>query len=501
MKKFLLSLLPLTCSLVFAQNQILVVSGGDDPGLNHYSQYLQTKTLYENLLARYGQNAVSIYFGAGNNETTLNPLLDVHKIENTKEDKYNKTDVMLAGIIPNNQMASKGNVSSYFFSPASQKINSKQNFLLFVSDHGMPDAFSEEKENNPYVNNCIDLWHYDQKLINNFTNAPDFYKACLSKNELSSLLNQINAQHIIFQMSQCFSGGFHQLSVSYKDIYPSANPKICGFTAITPDHGASGCTADADGATYQGYERSFTEWYTGIDILTGKKIREPAPTMFSAHRNATLEDMTMDIPLSTSDYYLLEWATLFSKEHFISRTPQYNGKLINDIYNNYQGIIPELDDPELDDFLKMAKLSEQKIRKIVPMATSFPQLSLKAQEEKIKQLEQQIKEQGKVLTTTWDGMMNVYLNIITPVWEQALKQRQIDLLSDKEYRFEREFYQTIIAKRLYQHPYQFDMYYLQYLSMNNNDPNLVLYQKNRVEKIKQWADPTSYRNFAASSLC
>lgn len=485
MKKLILALFSL-CQLSYAQEQVLVVSGGDNPGLNHYSQYLQTKTLYNNLLSRYGKEAVTLYFGAGNRPDTINPLLDVHKMENTKEDKYTKNDVMLAGVMPNNQVASKANVSAYFMSPIVQKISPSENFLLFVSDHGMPNTFYEEKESNPYGDNCIDLWHYDQKVINNFTKAKNFYQACLAKNELSSLLTQIPAKRIIFQMSQCFSGGFHQLSVMEKAGYPSANPRICGFTAITSDHGASGCTADADGATYQGYERSFTEWYTGYNVVTGEKIREPAKSMFFAHRNAALEDMTTDIPLSTSDYYLLQWADLFTKDKFASRIANYDNKAISKIYQDYRQSLSAIKNTDLQDFITLAQNSTQKIKQIVPSAADFSKLSLVAQEEKIKQLEHQIQQQGNELSIAWDGMMNAYLNLVVPTWQKAVKQHQV-VLSDKEYTFENEFYEPIVTNRLYEHPYQLDMYFLQYLSQKANDADLIKYQKNRYETIKQWA--------------
>jgi len=63
-----------------------------------------------------------------------------------------------------------------------------QNLLLFVSDHGMPYAFLEDKDANSFGNNCIDLWHYKGEFVTNFTDSKNFYKACLSKNELTSLL-------------------------------------------------------------------------------------------------------------------------------------------------------------------------------------------------------------------------------------------------------------------------------------------------------------------------
>ncbi|KTC78781.1 hypothetical protein Lche_0801 [Legionella cherrii] len=469
-------------------SQILVLSGGDNPGLNHYSQYLQTKTLYEFLAHQYGQDRVSLFFGAGNNELHQPLPLDVHKKMNTKQDKYDKTDLMLTGIITNNQSATKGQVSTYFLSPKIRSLKPNEDLFLFVSDHGMPYGFFENKSTNPYSNNCIDLWHYKKPFINNFTNENDFNKACLSKNELRSLLEQVPSRHVVFAMSQCYSGGFHQLSVKLKNGYPSANPKICGFTAATPDHYASGCTADADGATYQGYERSFTEAYTGISILTGEPLKEPSNDVFTAHQQAILDDMTVDVPISTSDYYLLLWADYFMKDQFSSRIANFNQLAIQKIFNQYQNELQSIQNPDLDQFVGLSKANETKILSLLPEAKKFVGLSIERQTKKISELEQQIKEQGDELESTWDGMMNLYNNVINAPWNQSLKQHQMTNLNSKIYQFEQEFYQAIMKQGLYKHPFQLDMYYLQYLSAKNNDKDLVDYQKNRLAIIKQWAE-------------
>ncbi|ASQ45977.1 hypothetical protein [Legionella clemsonensis] len=464
-------------------SQILVLSGGDNPGLNHYSQYLQTKTLYEFLVNQYGKNSVSLYFGAGNNELRQPLPLDVHKKINTKTDKYDKTDQMLTGIIPDNHSATKEQVSAYFLSPKILSLKSKDNLFLFVSDHGMPYGFFEDKNADPYSNNCIDLWHYSKPFINNFINENHFNNACLSKNELSSLLEQVPSQHIVFVMSQCYSGGFHQLSVKLKNNYPSANPKICGFTAAPPDHYASGCTADADGATYQGYERSFTEAYTGTGILNAQKLKDPAKDIITAHQQAILDDMTVDIPISTSDYYLLLWADYFMKEQFSSRIAKFNQQAIQIIFTNYKNELKSINNQDLNQFIDLTKANETKIFSLLPEAKEFAQLSIALQAKKITELEQQIKEQGDELESTWDGMMNLYKNIINRQWNE-----QITNLNPKGYQFEQEFYQAIIKQGLYKRPFQLDMYYLQYLSAKNNDKDLIDYQKNRLQVIKQWAE-------------
>jgi hypothetical protein len=468
-------------------SQVLVLSGGDNPGLNHYSQYLQTKTLYEFLVNQYGKNRVSLYFGAGNNELHQPIPLDVHKKINTKQEKYDKTDHMLTGIIPNNQSAAKGPVSAYFLSPQIRSLKPEDNLFLFVSDHGMPYDFFEDKSANPYNNNCIDLWHYKKPFINNFTHENNFNKACLSKNELSSLLEQVPTGHVVFAMSQCYSGGFHQLSVKLKNGYPSANPKICGFTAATPDHYASGCTADADGATYQGYERSFTEAYTGIGILSRQKLKDPAKDILTAHQQAILDDMTVDVPISTSNYYLLLWADYFMKDQFASRIVNFKQQAIQKKFNNYQDKLQSINNRDLNQFVDLSKANERKIISLFPAAKEFARLSIALQTKKITELEQQIKEQGDELELTWDGMMNLYSNVINAQWRESLEQHQITSLNSKNYQFEQEFYQAIVKEGLYKHPYQLDMYYLQYLSAKNNDKDLVDYQKNRLQIMKQWA--------------
>ncbi|HHQ9297547.1 TPA: hypothetical protein ACSWYI_001997 [Legionella pneumophila] len=487
MKIILSILIALHATSTYAGQQVLVLSGGDNPGLNHYTQYLQTKTLYEHLITRFNPETVSIYFGGGNTPTTQPSPFDVHKLINTKDNQQNKEDVMFTGIIANNQQANKYNVDAFFLSSKIQQINPGDNLLLFVSDHGMPHGFLEDKNTNPYSNNCIDLWHYQKPFINNFTNAKNFSKACLSKNELSSLLALIPSQQVIFAMSQCYSGGFHQLSVTTQDGYPVVNTKICGFTSSTDDHYASGCTADANGATYQGYERSFTEWYTGHGVIDGKKIREPAKSMLIAHQNAIIEDMTVDIPLSTSDYYLLQWAKLFASKQFKSRTKHYDNNMIQSIYLNYKKRLQSSNNDALYQFMHVARASEDKIVQLMPEAREFASLSLTKQKQKISSLEKQLEQEGKELQALWEGMMNLTLNVIMPSWEKAVNQSKSQPLNEKQQTFEKEFYQTIVKLNLYQHPYQFEMYYLQYLSEKQNDPDLVNYQKNRNAIIYQWA--------------
>lgn len=470
----------ITC---FANDQILIVSGGDNPGLNNYSQYLQTKTLYD-FVVQKNKNNTTVYFGAGNNETTVNPSLDVRKTETVNTIKM---DSMQPGVISNNSAATKQNVSSYFFSEQAQKITTEDNLFLFVSDHGLPNSFMADNKADPYSDNCIDLWHFNGELINNFLDKDNFYRICLSKNELSTLLSDtIHPKHVVFEMSQCFSGGFHQLSVRMKNGYPVADGKICGFTSAPPDHYASGCTSEASGPSYQGYERYFTEWFTGISVPTGKSLRPPAKNMLEAHQNALLEDMTVDVPLTTSDYYLLQWANLFEDSSFISRTPGFLSDKIQTIYKNYQKNISSMENKDFIQFNKLVALNAKEILKKYPKDQEFFSLSLDAQKKYIEQKEKIYEEEGQAFFAKMDGMMNIYRNIILPPWEIAIKNKQATL-TDKQYIMEKDFYIPIIEKNLFNYPYQFKALFAQYLSVNHNDKDIQDYARQRYEIIKKWA--------------
>lgn len=491
MNRYLLIALSLFfCTNIYANNQVLVLSGGDNPGLNHYSQYLQTKNIYEFLQSQY-PNQVSIFFGAGNNPKTTQPLLDVHKVEKTDA---NKNDVMIAGILENNQAATKANISSYFYQPLIQNLTANDNLLMFVSDHGLPNQFMENKDANAFSDNCIDLWHFDGNIINNFADKDQFYKICLSKNELSTLLKPIKAKHIIFEMSQCFSGGFHQLSVTERNGYPFSEGHICGFTSAPPDHYASGCTADVSGPSYQGYERSFTEWFTGKSIPTGETLRTPAKNILTAHQHAVLEDLTSDIPLTTSDYYLWQWANAFEASDFKSRIKTIDSKKIQQLYKNYRNNINNISDKDFQEFRNLVLADSKIIKNKYPQHQFFFTLSLLEQQKYIEQQEKLIDEIGNNFSTELEGMRNIYQNIILPNWFDAIKNHQVTLTA-KQLQMENDFYTYINNNHLYNYLYQFNALYAQFLSIQNNDREFVDYQQDRYRMMMEWAESKNLSAF------
>ncbi len=470
--------------IAFANDQILVVSGGDNPGLNHYSQYLQTKTMYDYLVDKNGEDNVTVFFGMGNNPETKKPFPDVHKIVTVNDDDV---DQMIPGIIENNMAATKSNIYQYFFSSDINEMGSQDNLRIFVSDHGLPNLFMNDKSQGEYSDNCIDLWNFDKTLVNNFANKDDFAKVCMSKNALANLLNVVPAKHVIFEMSQCYSGGFHQLSVTDKNGYPTANPKICGFTASTPDHYASGCTATADGPSYQGYERSFTEWYTGISIPTGEMIRNPATNMFSAHQNAVLEDKTVDIPLTTSDYYLLQWAELFDSKNFKSRISGYSGSYVKNIYKNYLKYLVT-NNKDYNQFKHLIERDQKLIMAKYPKDRRFFSLTLDGQKKYISNFEKDIAAKNlEVKQKNFFLFNTLMVNTIYPMWRPYVENHSVPGLTSKQYKMEDELYFPIVDNKMLLEPFQAPMLFLQYLAIHENDSDLVDYNENRFDIIESFA--------------
>lgn len=318
MKKHFLFLLALMICRATAADQLLVLSGGGSPLTNHYSQYLQTKTLFNDLNARFPHMKPSVLFGAGNRTGSELVLADTHRLVKNGELSFHE---LKPGIIDGNVPATLANLNAYFTQPSLKQMSGQETMFLFVSDHGMPFVLPNGQVARAFDNNCIEMWNFRADLRSGTVAEGPSSQRCLSKERLRGLLTtQVSAGRVVFAMTQCFSGGFHMMSVTAKNNYPSANPRICGFTAVPEDTIASGCTPDVDGPGYQGYERSFTEHLTGVDVVTGHRLRPARISLQDAHREATLEDVTKDIPLATSDFYLWKWALAIAKNSFVPRT-------------------------------------------------------------------------------------------------------------------------------------------------------------------------------------
>ena len=411
---------------VRAENQLLVLSGGNSPGGNHYSQYLQTDAIYSDLKSRLNYS-VSVMFAAGNNLESTTAYADVHKTEKENNISFDK---FIFGTIDGNRPATKSNVIRFFESEVKASL---ENFFLIVSDHGMPN-YNGTQPDQTFSNNCIDLWNIkldggSLKDIGNFEHG-----RCLSKNELNNLLREkVAAQKHIFAMSQCFSGGFHQMAVITKQGRPRINPGVCGFTAITQDTFASGCSPDVDGPSYQGYERSFTEQLTGVDYVNKKRLRPGKNSFKEAHEAAVLEDLTVDIPLATSDYFLWLWSSLLSQEPSFALGANFKMKVSS---------------KEFESKLNQIKKMEAVVKTKYPELSSAVDANLQILQQNVKTAEAQTQNVAASLDAIYEQYDNIFFDVVYSVWvKELIAGRQMNL-TDLELKTERFIYRFENSKRM-----------------------------------------------------
>lgn len=297
----------------------VVLSGGGSPSINHYSQYLQTRSLSEDLTLRFGRDRVSVGFGAGNLSGEGAGFPDVVKrdLQVDSSGRPRETQVLLSGEIPGNHEASK----EWLRDALHQKSRADQSLFLLVSDHGAPEV-ALPGQIQTYQNNRIQLWGLHPETRRPLKEADRFY----TREEMESDLSALPSKRIIYGMTQCYSGGFHYLSVK-----PESNgkvkvdPRVCGVTASTPDLTASGCSDHVDGPMYAGYERFLTKHLIGRDFVTG--VETPggrAKTLHEAHLLADLDDFTDDLPQASSDFYLSE---IYNQSRIFGFNRNFSGKV------------------------------------------------------------------------------------------------------------------------------------------------------------------------------
>ena len=446
MKKIwsLILLLTLTYSTLFASPvfaQFIVLSGGGGPASNHYSQYLQTKNLYEGLVFRFGQENVSLAFGAGNRPAENPIIADVHKtVKETIQGVPTEYQTLIVGSIKNNQEANHLNLENML----KEQTKSSGPLFIFVSDHGMPN----EKETDPkkkYSNNCIDLWSLD--ILKKETKS--FHNRCLTRNQLENLLNNSTSNNKIYGMSQCFSGGFHYMTVkTMSDGNVTINPKLCGFTATTEDLTSSGCTPYVDGPNYAGYERFFTKHLIGQDFIDQVRTTAGvAKNVRDAHQLATLDDYTADIPLSSSDFYLLEIYKSLAQYPSANFSTEFDVTSIQKFISHYSN--PSADPLRTNflelsghDFYQQQSAFAKKVSETI--AKKFKSSNLLMFKMDFKNLANQINKmntemvaiQSKLAVITEKEQLISKTNFF-PIWESMVNLKNPKLgLSDKEFELE-----------------------------------------------------------------
>lgn len=401
----------------------VVLSGGGSPPGNHYSQYLQTKTLADHL--RVSLPGTEVFFAAGNRPDAPVTLADVHRVVT---DGAASRHVMLAGVIAGNRPATKREFLTAMTTELPRTTRPDQPLVLLVSDHGMPNLTANGQFDPTFANNCIDMWAVAQN--GSTLQQLAWAERCLSRVELQRLLlGSSRASKNVFVMSQCYSGGFHRMSVELDANGVRANPRICGFTAITEDTTASGCTPNVDGPGYKGYERYMTQQITGRDVVTGQVLRPPRRSVRDAHEAASLEDLTVDIPLSTSEYFLEKWAQLLARPSTAER------RETQEFTQAFADRSPGTD-ARFERQRRYVEATELVVARALPtqaalVRTGSPEQfrqALAANVARQSELERRLEALGP--------RYGQLLQVLLPAWEAEVVQGRSPVLSDGERRFE-----------------------------------------------------------------
>ncbi|MBL9186044.1 MAG: hypothetical protein JNK23_01060 [Opitutaceae bacterium] len=338
-----------------SRDAYVLLSGGGTPLSNNYSQYLQARALAEHLGRTCPPEAVWIFFGAGNRPDAPLILADARR-ETRREGLVLQS--WEPGVLPRNRAATRDNFLRALRDEILPRVRDGGTLHLFVGDHGELAGKGDARES------AITMWQLKPGRRGSGWVTDD--KEILGVAELRRVLAAgLGRGRVVFCMTQCHSGGFHELGVAREPVPPrewfarvpawaavkSKYPRlpIAGFTATDEDSLAAGCDADPIPERWAGYERFLPEAILGRDLMTGAALGSAAPNYTAAHEAATLVDRTIDKPRATSDHLLDGWARFI--ETRLAATLEVNATVLQAVAA-YQravdtGRLAATDDPAL----------------------------------------------------------------------------------------------------------------------------------------------------------
>ncbi|MBI5689800.1 MAG: hypothetical protein HZC55_06845 [Verrucomicrobia bacterium] len=298
-----------------ARDAYVVFSGGGTPLSNNYSQYLQAQALAGALQRRAPPEQTWVFFGIGNRPENAPELADVRR-DLTREAAV--LPAWVPGPLPRNRPATKAEFLRALREEILPTVREGGTLYLFVGDHGELIGRGEQRES------AITMWQLERGRRGGWTTDRN---GVLGVAELRRTLAEgIGRGRVVFCMTQCHSGGFHELAVPREPVAPAAwftevpewaagrgpglRLRAAGFTATDEASMAAGCDPDPDPDHWVGYERFLPEALLGRDLMTGARLGLPAATLAEAHAAAVRIDQTIDKPRSTSEHYLESWARL-----------------------------------------------------------------------------------------------------------------------------------------------------------------------------------------------
>ena len=272
--------------VAFGGDALVIISGGGTPFINEHSHYLQARALLDNLAPRFPSNAVWVFFGAGNRSGSPALYSDTHRQVVTAA---GQTDRWEPGFLPGNRPATREAILRTLRDEVCPVIHDGGTLFLLVGDHGHLSRTSRPESQ-------IVLWQFDPKPMAASEPWSIDTLQVLGAGELFQALSGRGLGRVVFSMSQCFSGGFHQLF----------EPGIAGFSSTDGQSIAAGCVA-APEVAWSGYARVFPEALTGRRLDDGTVLHAGLESLNAAHALASLADLTLDLPQASSEVFLVNW--------------------------------------------------------------------------------------------------------------------------------------------------------------------------------------------------
>ena len=185
--------------------------------------------------------------------------------------------------------------------------------LLYFTGHGSAGG-SQMRPN--YQNTTYALWNDDD----------------ISVREVARAIQSWPATNPLFVVAvQCHSGGFANLIFGDGDPKkPLLNRDIAGFFSSTGQRMAAGCTSEVNERDYQDFTTHFFAALSGVSrdgrAISGADFdRNGVVSGSEAFAYASVHDLSIDVPVSTSDAYL---RALYGQSQDWQNTP-YSQVLLN----------------------------------------------------------------------------------------------------------------------------------------------------------------------------
>lgn len=275
-----------------AEDQVWLIGGGYD--LDNAQVQIEQNVLWARkvLQAVPGKRSVHTYFNDGDdpapdvmlwqqpedNAASLQPLARVY------DAYYANGETTRSNVITALKGAATRATVMEMLPQVIQSLAPGEQGLFVYAGHGSPGAQGSQ----------LDLWGGTH----------------LNAQELRTLLEVQPAQTTVrFVFTQCFAGGFQEA------VLPQlAAARRCGFYAVAQDQLAEGCTASLDVAEYRGYGTYFFAALAGQArtgaALDGEPDRnhDGRVDLYEAHLYTLRAARSTDLPRSSSEQYLLDWA-------------------------------------------------------------------------------------------------------------------------------------------------------------------------------------------------